>query len=144
MTSQPMNIKTLNATAENFWRELDQLLAWDSVSDDKVFSVVSDVIKNVRQRGDAAVVEYTNRFDRMQVQTMQQLELPKTRLQQALQRIPAEQREALNQAADRIRNYAQRQTLESWSYREADGTLLGQQVSAMDRVGLYVPGGKAA
>ena len=144
MNSQTMNIKTLNTSAENFWRELDQLLAWESVSDEKVLSVVTDIIKNVRHRGDDAVLEYTNRFDRMQVKSMQQLALTKDSLQQALQRIPTEQREALNQAASRIRHYAERQTLESWSYREADGTLLGQQVSAMDRVGLYVPGGKAA
>lgn len=142
--SRTMNIKSLNAQAENFWRELDNLLAWESVSDDKVFAVVSDVIKNVRQRGDDAVVEYTNRFDRMQVKSMQELEISRDKLQQALQRIPAAQREALEQAAQRIRNYAERQKIESWSYREADGTLLGQQVSAMDRVGLYVPGGKAA
>lgn len=144
MNANTINIKTLDAQAGNFWRELDNLLAWESVSDEKVFAVVSDVIKNVRQRGDAAVVEYTNRFDRMQVKSMQQLELTQDKLQQALQRIPAAQREALEHAASRVRAYAERQKIESWSYREADGTLLGQQVSSMDRVGLYVPGGKAA
>jgi histidinol dehydrogenase len=144
MNANTVNIKTLDAQAGNFWRELDNLLAWESVSDEKVFAVVSDVIKNVRQRGDEAVVEYTNRFDRMQVKSMQQLELAQDRLQQALQRIPAAQREALEHAASRVRAYAERQKIESWSYREADGTLLGQQVSSLDRVGLYVPGGKAA
>ena len=139
-----MNIKSLNAQSDNFWAELDALLAWESVSDEKVLAVVNDIIKNVRQRGDDAVVEYTNRFDRMQVTSIQQLELSQEKLRQALQRIPAQQRAALDQAATRIRHYAERQKLESWSYREADGTLLGQQVSAMDRVGLYVPGGKAA
>lgn len=139
-----MKLRSLNANANNFWQELDALLAWESVSDDKVFSVVTDVIKNVRQRGDAAVVEYTNRFDRMSVASMQQLEISKAQLQQALQKIPAAQREALEKAAQRIRNYAERQKMESWSYRESDGTLLGQQVTPMDRVGLYVPGGKAA
>jgi histidinol dehydrogenase len=139
-----MKLRTFNASAHNFWQELDALLAWESVSDDKVFNVVTDVIKNVRTRGDAAVVEYTNRFDRMNVSSMQQLEISKTQLQQALQKIPAAQREALEKAAQRIRNYAERQKMESWSYRESDGTLLGQQVTPMDRVGLYVPGGKAA
>ena len=139
-----MNIKSLNAQSDNFWAELDALLAWESVSDEKVLAVVNDIIKNVRQHGDDAVVEYTNRFDRMQVTSIQQLELSQEKLRQALQRIPAQQRAALDQAATRIRHYAERQKLESWSYREADGTLLGQQISAMDRVGLYVPGGKAA
>ncbi len=139
-----MNIKSLNAQSDNFWSELDALLAWESVSDEKVLAVVNDIIKNVRQHGDDAVVEYTNRFDRMQVTSIQQLELSQEKLRQALQRIPAQQRAALDQAATRIRHYAERQKLESWSYREADGTLLGQQISAMDRVGLYVPGGKAA
>ena len=139
-----MKIKSLNAQSNNFWSELDQLLAWDSVSDDKVLSVVNDIIKNVRQRGDAAVIEYTNRFDRMQAQSIAELELSPARWQQSLQRITPEQRAALEQAAHRIRTYAQRQSLQSWSYREADGTLLGQQITPMDRVGLYVPGGKAA
>ena len=139
-----MNIKLLNAQSENFWQQLDSLLARESVSDDKIFTVVNDIIKTVRQRGDAAVLEYTNRFDRMQATSMQQLVLKPENLQAALKRIPADQRNALEQAAARIRNYAQRQTLESWSYREADGTLLGQKISPMDRVGLYVPGGKAA
>ena len=139
-----MKIKSLNAQSNNFWSELDQLLAWDSASDDKVLSVVNDIIKNVRQRGDAAVIEYTNRFDRMQAQSIAELELSPARWQQSLQRITPEQRAALEQAAHRIRTYAQRQSLQSWSYREADGTLLGQQITPMDRVGLYVPGGKAA
>ena len=139
-----MKIKSLNAQSNNFWSELDQLLAWDSASDDKVLSVVNDIIKNVRQRGDAAVIEYTNRFDRMQAQSIAELELSPARWQQSLQRITPEQRAALEHAAHRIRTYAQRQSLQSWSYREADGTLLGQQITPMDRVGLYVPGGKAA
>lgn len=139
-----MKIQQLSTQDQNFWQQLDGLLAWESVSDDAVFSTVNDIIKNVRSRGDAAVVEYTNRFDRMQVSSMQELEIPKARLQQALDNLPAEQRTALAQAAERVRHYAEHQKLESWSYTEADGTLLGQQVTALDRVGLYVPGGKAA
>ncbi|MFZ1386592.1 MAG: histidinol dehydrogenase [Thiolinea sp.] len=139
-----MKIQQLSTQDQNFWQQLDGLLAWESVSDDAVFSTVNDIIKNVRSRGDAAVVEYTNRFDRMQVSSMQDLEIPKARLQQALDNLPAEQRKALEHAAERVRRYAEHQKLESWSYTEADGTLLGQQVTALDRVGLYVPGGKAA
>ena len=139
-----MNIKQLNTHDESFWTQLDGLLAWDSVSDEQVFSTVNDILKNVRQRGDAAVVEYTNKFDRMTVSNMAELEIPQARLQEALNRIPQDQREALEKAAQRVRAYAEHQKLESWSYTEADGTVLGQQVTAMDRVGLYVPGGKAA
>ena len=139
-----IDIKQLNTQDSQFWSQLDALLAWDSVSDDQVFSVVNEVLNNVKRRGDVAVVEYTNKFDRLSVQSMAELEISRERLQQALERIPAEQRQALETAAGRVRAYAEHQTLESWSYTEADGTVLGQQVSAMDRVGLYVPGGKAA
>ena len=139
-----MDIKQLNAQDESFWSQLDDLLAWDSVSDDQVFSTVNEILKNVRQRGDAAVLEYTNKFDRVNVSDMSELEIPQARLEEALNRIPQDQREALEKAAQRVHAYAEHQKLESWSYTEADGTVLGQQVTAMDRVGLYVPGGKAA
>jgi len=139
-----MNILQLDTRDADFWPALDQLLAWDSVSDDKVFSIVNEIIAAVRQRGDDAVVEYTNRFDRMSVASMAELELGQERLDQALANIDSSQRQALDQAAQRIRSYAERQKMDSWEYTEADGTLLGQQVTPMDRVGLYVPGGKAA
>jgi histidinol dehydrogenase len=139
-----LNIRTLTTTDANFWSDLQDLLAWDSVSDDAVFNTVNGILKDVRKRGDAAVVEYTNRFDRMSVGSMAELEIPLERLQQALHNITPEQRTALEQAAARIKAYAERQKMDSWSYTEADGTLLGQQVTALDRVGLYVPGGKAA
>ena len=139
-----LNIKTLNTTDANFWSDLQDLLAWESVSDDAVFNTVNGILKDVRSRGDAAVVEYTNRFDRMSAGSMAELEIPLERLQQALHNITPEQRAALEQAAARIKAYAERQKMDSWSYTEADGTLLGQQVTALDRVGLYVPGGKAA
>lgn len=139
-----MKIQQLSTQDQSFWQQLDALLAWESVSDEAVFSTVNEISKNVRSRGDAAVVEYTNRFDRMQASSMQELEIAPERLQAALNNLPTDQRIALQQAAERIRRYAERQKLESWSYTEADGTLLGQQVTALDRVGLYVPGGKAA
>ena len=139
-----LTIKQLSASDANFWQDLQDLLAWESVSDDAVFNTVNGILKDVRKRGDAAVVEYTNRFDRMSVASMAELEIPLARLQTALTAIPAAQRAALEEAAQRIRAYAEHQKMESWSYTEADGTLLGQQVTALDRVGLYVPGGKAA
>jgi histidinol dehydrogenase len=120
------------------------LLAWESVSDDKVNTIVNEVIGRVRTEGDAALVEYTNRFDRTNAQSMQDLELGQARLQQALDGLPAEQRAALEKAGDRVRGYHERQKGESWQYTEADGTMLGQQITPMDRVGIYVPGGKAA
>lgn len=139
-----MKIQQLSTQDQGFWQQLDALLAWETVSDEAVLSTVNEIIKQVRRRGDAAVVEYTNRFDRMQANSMQELEIAPERLQLALANLPPAQREALQQAAARIQRYAERQKLESWSYTEADGTLLGQQISALDRVGLYVPGGKAA
>ncbi len=139
-----MNITRLDTTADDFWPQLEKLLAWESVSDDAVNDTVKEIIQAIRERGDRALVEYTNRFDRMQVASMAELQIATDRLQAALDGLPAQQREALELAAERVRRYHQRQRQESWSYREADGTLLGQQVTALDRVGLYVPGGKAA
>lgn len=136
-------IRRLNSNAPDFRKTLADLLAWESVSDDQVFQSVRDIIANVRSRGDAAVVEYTNRFDRMNVAGMQDLIIAPERMQHALQNIPADVRHALEQAAARLRTYAERQKMKSWSYTEDDGTLLGQQVMPLDRVGLYVPGGKA-
>ncbi len=139
-----MNIKRLNSADTSFWQQLDALLAWESVSDQAVNDTVTGIIVDIRGRGDAALVEYTNRFDRMSVTGISELEIPGARLQQALDGLPADQRKALQTAADRVRAYHEHQKQDSWSYTEADGTLLGQQVTALDRVGLYVPGGKAA
>lgn len=137
-------IKRLDSGSSDFWPELDRLLAWEGVSDDKVNGIVREILAAVRQRGDAALIEYTNRFDRMQVGSMAELEIPQARLQQALAAIPQAQREALERSAERVRAYHEHQKQASWSYTEADGTLLGQQITALDRAGLYVPGGKAA
>ncbi len=139
-----MNIKRLNSSDASFWQDLDAVLAWESVSDKAVNDTVTDIIADIRSRGDAALVEYTNRFDRMSVSNMGELEIPKERLQQALDGLPSDQRDALQKAADRVRIYHDHQKQDSWRYTEADGTLLGQQVTALERVGLYVPGGKAA
>jgi histidinol dehydrogenase len=137
-------ITRLNSTDPDFQSRLEQLLAWEAVSDAQVESTVRAILADVRARGDAAVVEYTNRFDRTHADCMADLEIPLARLQEALERISPQHRAALERAAERVRLYAERQKMESWSYTEADGTVLGQQVTPLDRVGLYVPGGKAA
>ncbi len=139
-----MEIRRLNSTDPNFWDDLSAMLEWDSVSDDAVFTTVRDILSDVRKRGDAAVLEYTKRFDNLDAATIAQLEIDQERLHAARQSITADQLAALELAAQRLRDYAEHQKLASWSYTEADGTLLGQQVTPMDRVGLYVPGGKAA
>jgi histidinol dehydrogenase len=120
------------------------LLAFEGAQDEQVDAVVAGILKDVKQRGDAAVLEYTQRFDRLSAERMEDLELPQARLTEALGSLPAEQRDALKQAAERVRVYHEKQLMSSWSYTETDGTMLGQQVTALDRVGLYVPGGKAA
>ena len=139
-----VQVKELNFSDANFWQEMDALLAWDSVSDDQVFSTVNTILADVKQRGDAALIEYTNRFDRMSVNSMDELHIPVSRLQQALDSISPEQKQALELAAKRVANYAEHQKIEAWSYTEEDGTVLGQQIMPLDSVGLYVPGGKAA
>jgi histidinol dehydrogenase len=139
-----MTISRLDTADGQFWQKLENLLAWDDVSDEAVNDTVKEILTSVRKRGDAAVLEYTNRFDRMNAQSIAELTIPQSRLDEALKSIPQQQRDALELASKRIRDYHQRQKQESWSYTEADGTLLGQQVTALDRAGLYVPGGKAA
>ena len=139
-----MNIQRLNSSEDNFWQKLDQRLAWDSSSDKAIVETVEGILDDVKSHGDSSVIEYTNKFDRMAVTSMADLEIPVERLQQALESLNEEQRHALEKAAERIKSYAQHQKMESWSYTEEDGTVLGQQVTALDRVGLYVPGGKAA
>ncbi|HBO5740923.1 TPA: histidinol dehydrogenase [Pseudomonas aeruginosa] len=140
----PFAIRRLNAADPDFGRHLDHLLSWESVSDDSVNQRVLDIIAAVRSRGDAAVVEFTRRFDGLQAASMADLILPRERLELALTRITVAQREALEVAAERVRSYHEKQKQGSWRYTEADGTVLGQQVTPLDRAGLYVPGGKAS
>jgi len=137
-------MRRLNMSDGSFQADLDQLLAWEGVSNEQVNQTVKEILSAIRKRGDEALIEYTNRFDRLSVDNMEALSLPGERLQQALDGLPDEQRTALEHAAERVRLYHQHQKMESWSYTEEDGTMLGQQVTALDRVGLYVPGGKAA
>jgi histidinol dehydrogenase len=138
------DIARLNSQDTAFDADLERLLDWEQAADPAVEIVVREIIAAVRARGDAAVMEYTARFDRWSVASAGKLEIPLDLCRQAATSLEEGQRAALELAADRIRDYAKRQKLESWSYTEADGTLLGQQVTPLDRVGLYVPGGKAA
>ena len=140
----PIEIKRLNSQSADFWQALKELQTRESESDEAVLQSVNQIIKAVRTRGDAALIELTARFDGWQAGSMSQLEIPLDRLERAYQGIPEPERTALDQAAERIRSYAQHQKLDSWEYTEADGTLLGQQITALDRAGIYVPGGKAA
>jgi len=139
-----LNITTLNYSDADFYKQLDDVLAWEASIDGDIAKVVADILNDVKHRGNAAVLEYTNKFDRMSLSDASEFELDQAQLAQALISIDATQREALEVAAARVRHYAEHQKIESWSFTEDDGTVLGQSVNAMDRVGLYVPGGKAA
>lgn len=139
-----MNIRRLSTQDKQFDADLKALLAFETAQDDSVDAVVANILKDVKARGDAAVLEYTNRFDKTNASNLPELEIGKAELAAALNGLPANQREALQAAANRVKSYHEKQLMQSWSYTEADGTLLGQQVTSLDRVGLYVPGGKAA
>ena len=139
-----IEIRRLDTNDNDFSSELETLLAWESVSDNQVQKIVTDILADVKIRGDAAVIEYSNRFDHLHVENMDQLELTQDQLEDALNTLPADQRHALLAAADRVRQYHDKQKQDSWQYTEEDGTLLGQKVTPLDRVGIYVPGGKAA
>ena len=128
----------------DFDARLARLLVRDSEQDESIERAVADILNDVRRRGDEAVLEYTRRFDRVQAASVAQLEIPRSALQRAFEALPAARRNALVQAAGRIRAYHERQQAQSWSYTDEDGTRLGQQVTPLDRVGIYVPGGKAA
>ena len=141
---QWLKVNRLDTQQANFEAKLNHLLGWKSVSDQRVQKTVADIIERVRVQGDTALLQLTNQLDRTPFKTAAELEIPQQKLEQALADITDGEREALQTAADRIRSYHQHQKQDSWSYVEADGTLLGQQITAMDRVGIYVPGGKAS
>jgi histidinol dehydrogenase len=139
-----MKIRSFSTTDVNFDEKLKALLAFETAQDDSIDVVVANILKDVKARGDAAVLEYTNRFDKTGATKLSDLEISQADLHAALKSLPAVQREALQAAADRVRSYHEKQLMASWTYKDEDGTLLGQQVTSLDRVGLYVPGGKAA
>ena len=139
-----MKIRQLSSLSAGFNDELTGLLAFEETADDKLEATVAAILADVRKRGDAAVLEYTRKFDRLPLADAAAMELSRDELHSAFDGLPDEQRSALEQSAQRVTDYHRKQLQASWSYTDADGTLLGQQVTALDRVGLYVPGGKAA
>jgi len=139
-----LSITKLDASSDDFDQQLQYLLAWDEADDLAIQQLVLAIIADVRKNGDKAVIEYTNLFDHRSIENASELELSKEVLKSAWEKLPDNQAQALKVAADRIRAYAEHQKIQSWQYTEADGTKLGQKVTPLDRVGLYVPGGKAS
>jgi histidinol dehydrogenase len=143
-----IQIRTLDSAQPDFRQRLDELLAFEASADEAIESAVASILRDVKQRGDAAVIEYTNRFDRIPggAASMAAFDIGQGELDAALANLPAAQRAALEMAAERIRVFHQRQKqeLSGFSYTEPDGTVLGQRITPLDRVGIYVPGGKAA
>jgi histidinol dehydrogenase len=137
-------INRLDSRDPGFAAALSTLLAFEASQDESIDRAAADILAAVRQRGDAALLEYTRRFDHVEADSVQALEIPRESWQTALDSLPPAQRAALEAAAGRVRAYHQRQRGETWTYTEADGTVLGQKITPLDRVGLYVPGGKAA
>ncbi len=137
-------IRRLDTTGTDFDSQLQNLLSWDESDDLAIHQQVTDIIADVRRRGDAAVLDYTQSFDHFEPTHAADLELSPQQLKTAWDTLSVEVSSALQTAADRIREYAEKQKLESWQYQQADGTVLGQKISALQRVGLYVPGGLAA
>ncbi|MHB1233158.1 MAG: histidinol dehydrogenase [Burkholderiales bacterium] len=139
-----LKLRRLSTQDTGFPAALEALLAFEGAQDASIDATVADILAQVKRRGDAAVLEYTAQFDRLEAKSLPELELSKAKLAAAFANLAPDAKAALQAAAERVRAYHQRQVQQSWSYTEADGTLLGQQVTPLDRVGLYVPGGKAA
>lgn len=138
-----LNIRRLNSEAPDFSKVLADLIAWEDVSDNSVQSSVAEILQNIRSRGDAALVEYSNRFDRRDLQSAAELVVSAEQIEKACEQVSPEFFAALEEAASRIRDFHSRQLQASWTYRDPHGNLLGQQVSPIARAGVYVPGGKA-
>lgn len=143
MSSSSLAIKRLDATQADFGARLDAHLQREMIVADEVTATVSGILADVRRRGDDAVLEYTQRFDGFEAQSLNQLSVSREQMLACLDALEPQQREALTVAADRIRSYHEKQKQESWQYTEADGSVLGQKVSPLERVGIYAPGGKA-
>jgi histidinol dehydrogenase len=139
-----LQLNLLSTSDPDFEARLAALLAFENTQDASIDQAVAAILDDVRHRGDAAVLEYTQRFDRVPAGAFSELHIQRQEIESAFERLPPARRDALVQAAGRIRRYHERQVAESWSYTDADGTRLGQQVTPLDRVGIYVPGGKAA
>jgi len=139
-----VKLRRLRARDPGFDAALEALTRYEAAQDDAVEAAARAIITAVRTRGDAALLEYTAKFDRISARTMKDLELPRARLEAALSALPAAERDALDNAAARVRAFHERQRAQSWDFIDAEGTRLGQRVTPLERVGVYVPGGKAA
>lgn len=139
-----LSIRRLQSKDADFQVQLKQLLAFETAQNPQIDQVVADILQAVQTEGDAAVLRLTAKFDNLNVSNIEDLKLSQARLKTAFESLPLAQREALEQAAERVKRYHEKQVQASWSYTEEDGTMLGQQITALDRAGLYVPGGKAA
>lgn len=139
-----LTISQLDTSSPEFNSQLAALLAWNETEDLEIERQVLDIITAVRNQGDQALIEYTNRFDHCAINNADELAIPGHKLEKAWHNLPKQEADALKTAAERIHAYAEKQKLQSWQFNEDDGTLLGQKITPLDRVGLYVPGGKAA
>ncbi|MFT6289366.1 MAG: histidinol dehydrogenase, partial [Alcanivorax sp.] len=144
MTAIELNILRLDSGDANFEDQLQALTAWEDDLSHSVTETVTAIISDVRRRGDLALLDYTAKFDRLVAGSVAKLEISDQRLNDALQAVDRSQRQALEDAAARITSYHQHQVQESWQYNDAGGNLLGQKITALSRVGIYVPGGKAS
>lgn len=137
-------MKRLSTNSSNFYKELNDLLAFETAQNADIDHIVAEICQTVAQQGDAAVIEYTNRFDHANAKTMADLRLSQDELKHAFDRLPESVQTALKTAAERIRVYHERQKQQSWQYTDESGTVLGQKITPLEKVGIYVPGGKAA
>ena len=137
-------INKFSTQDQDFESQLDALLAWESSSNEEINRSVEKIINAVKQNGDASVLDYTNQYDSLKAHSISELIIPQERLRESFESLDNEQKNALTIAAERIRTYHLKQVQESWTYKEEDGTVLGQKITPLDRAGLYVPGGKAA
>lgn len=142
--TETLFIKRLDSRQEEFEAQLQSVLSFDSSTDAEIHQRVLSILDRVRKEGDAALLEYTRQFDRFVAERAEELEIGPAALAAAWESLPKDTAKALEKAAARIRAYAEHQKLESWSFKETDETVLGQKVTPLDRVGIYVPGGKAA
>ena len=139
-----LTIRRLNSQADGFWQDFDRMLDANLEGAGDVNATVQGIIDRVRLEGDSALLDYTRQFDRLELTTASELEIPKAELYQALEEIDPAQRDALEQAQKRIYHYAEKQAMQSWQYTDDMGNVLGQKITAVDRAGIYVPGGTAA
>lgn len=143
MATKNLRINRLSTQDPNFQKKLDKLLQREILVEDEVISSVSSILDDVKRRGDKAVIEYTNKFDGFNAKLIDDLIISNEQLKEALSGLPKGQMKALNHAAERIKNYHEKQKQDSWHYEDLDGSIYGQKITSLEKVGIYVPGGKA-